>query len=189
MHDCHNMSEAERAESNTAAIFLALGVGVGVALAISTVVFTKFLDWYFRLRLHHNVEIEIFALAFSWIIPVVTYLLYHQFTIPTWLTFGYPVSFGGVKRNICDASTAGQWPCFTWFSDVAGPGGWKYLFKPDPKLILFLLLLAYNIFFLRALAISLRKTKGDDPQRRSKKCRRCGHLRADIEMPELSNTK
>ena len=82
------MSEAERAESNAAAMFLLVGMAVGVALAISTVVFTKFLDWYFKLRLNNNVEIEILALAFSWMIPVVTHLLYHQFNIPTWLTLG-----------------------------------------------------------------------------------------------------
>ena len=118
-----------------------------------------------------------------------TYLLYHQLTIPTWLTFGYPVSFGGVKPNICDESTADQCPCFTWFSDVTGPGGWKYLFKPDFKLMFFILLLAYDIIFLRCLFTSLRKTKGDDTRRRGRKCSECGHLRADIERPELRDTK
>jgi hypothetical protein len=109
-------------------------MAVGLALAFSTVGFTKFLDWYFGLHLHSDVEIEIFALALSWILPIVTYLSYYQFTIPTWLKLGRPVSFGGAKRNICDASNAYQWPCFTWFSDAIGAGGWRNLFKPDPKL-------------------------------------------------------
>lgn len=177
------------AESNAAAMFLLIGMGVGVALAFSAVGFMKFLDWNFKLRLHKDVTIEIFALAFSWKIPIVTYLLYHQFTIPTWPAFGHPVSFGAVKRNICNESTAAQWPCFTWFSDVTGPGGWKFLFKPDFKLIFFLLLLVFNISFLRLLVLSLREIKGDDTQRRGRRCRRCRNLRADIERPEPRDTK
>lgn len=99
------------------------------------------------------------------------------------------MSLGSVKRNICDESTANQWPCFTWFSGVTAPGGWKYLFQPDARMIVFLLLLVFNIIFLELLVTSLRKSKIDDPQRRSKKRAKCGKLRADIEMPGLSDTR
>lgn len=102
------MSEADLAESHAAAMFLIRGMGVGLALAFLAVGCTEFLGWYFELGLHYEVSGHIFMLAILWVIPIVTYLLYHQLTIPTWLTFGHPVSLGGVKRNICDESTADQ---------------------------------------------------------------------------------
>jgi len=181
--------EEDLEESHAAMKFFAHGMCIGLALSFSAAGCTDLLGWYFKLDLHKHVSQHVFALALSWTVPIVTYLLYHQLTIPTWLTFGHPVSLGGVKRNICDDSTANQWPCFTWFSDVTGPGGWKYLFQPDAKLIFFLLLLFFNIVFLELLATSLRKSKIDDPQRRSKKCSKCGKPRADIGMAELSDTE
>lgn len=181
--------EEDLEESHAALRFFAHGICIGLALAFSAAACTELLGWYLKLDLHNHVSQHILALALLWTVPIVTYLLYHQLTIPTWLTFGHPVFLGGVKRNICDESTADQWPCFTWFSDVTGPGGWKYLFKPDLKLILFLLLLVVTIIFLRWLVIALLKTQGDDTTPRGGKCSECGQLRADIENPELSDTK
>jgi hypothetical protein len=163
---------------------LGSGYGVGVALAFLAIGCIVFLNWYFRLRLQYESSTHIFNLTLLWIAPTVTYLLYHQFTLPTWLTLGYPVSLGGVKRNICDESTADQWPCSIWFLDNTGPGGWKYLPKPDLKVVILQSFVISNALFLRWLLISLCKTRGDDTQPHGGKCSKCGgQLKADIEMP------
>ena len=183
------MSEADLAESHPAAMCLILGMGVGLALAYLAIGCIVVLNGYFKLRLHYKSSMHICNLALLWIAPIVTYLLYHQFTIPTWLTFGYPVSFGGGKRNICDGSTADLWPCSIWFPDDVGPGGWKYLLKPDLKVVILQLYTISNACFLRWLLISLRETRGDETQARGGGCSKCEQRRADIEIPELGNTK
>jgi hypothetical protein len=183
------MSEADLAESHPAAMSLILGMGVGLTLAFLSIGCIMFLKWYFKLRLQYKSSMHIFNLALLWIAPVVTYLLYHQFTITTWLTFGYPVSLGGVQRDFCDESTADQWPCSFWVSDDIGLGGWKYLPMPDLKVVILQLYTISSAYFLRWLLISLRETRGDETQPRGGGCSKCEQRRADIEIPEPGHTK
>lgn len=78
--------------------------------------------------------------------PIATELsAYHRVSLPTWLTFGYPIGFGGALPIICcDIDKVlqggeGDYPCLpyelkAWFAKVVGPSGWEHLFHPGEKI-------------------------------------------------------
>lgn len=79
---------------------------------------------------------------YLWRFPLTFLLQYHRVALPTWLTFGYPVAFGGVLPNVCDDTIKeiALWPCIyedskTWLVNVAGPHGWRYLVHPNSALL------------------------------------------------------
>jgi hypothetical protein len=94
-------------ESANAARFVLKAFGSGIALALMATGFTEMINWYFKLGLYPDVATQILALTFTWITPITVYALYNQVNVllPTWLTSGHPVSFDGVKPNICADST------------------------------------------------------------------------------------
>jgi hypothetical protein len=114
----------------------------------------------------------VFMLGLLWTCPPALYLLYHPVTLllPTWLTFGHPVTFGGILPDNCDNSTLAlgwdgghDWPCLpselgTRVANVAGPEGWKWLVYLDEKVALCLAFLALNLILLAMLMRTLRKT-------------------------------
>lgn len=158
---------------------------VGIALSILAAILTETANWYFDLGLHPEVAILVMTLTALWSLPMFLYLLYHRVTLPlpTWLTCGHPVAFGGAASNVCaDPSVAlglngnGGWPCFpselkTWLAKVAGPQGWSYLLQPDTKLILCLIFLALNIGIIVILIHLLRKPRFDAGQQDEEMCK------------------
>lgn len=118
-----------------------------------------------RLRLKCDQCVFIFPMMFSMLsmLPVAAYLVYHPLTLPlpTCMTFGHSVTFGGIWPNVCDPSNLalhprgdGGWPCFpreleTWLVNVAGPDSWHYLVRPNEMIQACLLLLGFYVgFFL-----------------------------------------
>lgn len=118
-----------------------------------------------RLQLKCDSCVFIFPTMFSLLStpPLAAYLLYHPLTLPlpTCMTFGHSVTFGGIWPNVCDPSNLalhprgdGGWPCFpreleTWLVDVAGPDGWFYLVRPNEMIQACLIFLGFYVgFFL-----------------------------------------
>ena len=113
--------------------------------------------------------------GFLWIHLAALYLIYHPVTLPlpTWLTSGHPVTFGGFRPDICDNSTLSlgwegghDWPCLpseigTRFANVTGPEGWKWLVQLDGKLTCCLGFLALNLMVCTMLMAELRKPRSD----------------------------
>jgi hypothetical protein len=108
-----------------------------------------------------------------WTRWVVLYLLFHPVTLPlpTWLTSGHPVTFGGITPNVCDNHTLSlgwngghDWPCLpselaTRFANVAGPEGWKWLLQLDAKVGYCLIFFVLNLGILTMLMFELRKLR------------------------------
>lgn len=77
-----------------------------------------------------------------WRYPLIFFLQYHRVALPIWLTFGYPVAFGGILPHACDDTIReiAVWPCVhedfkTWLINIAGPHGWRYLVFPGQTLL------------------------------------------------------
>lgn len=117
----------------------------------------------------------------TWAYPVGMFISYHRIDLPTWLTFGYPVAFGGVIPNVCnDVACAiypdddSNWACLlsgleTWRSKVLSPGGWKYLLQVDEKLLLCLMFLGWQIFQCLYVVMVLREcAQRRDKQRKQR---------------------
>jgi hypothetical protein len=160
---------------------------INVALAFLPPILSATMNWYLDLGLHPDVYMIIWILAELWAFPITFYILYHLVTLPTWLTFGYPVAFGGVRPNICNTTLvpgffgSGDWPCFpsdlkTRLAEIA-TGGWRYLFQLDGQLIGCFFFLALNVGFMAMLGAELRKPRFDSETAKQARetCKSCGH--------------
>lgn len=168
------------------------GLWIGTALIFLLVICKEAISWYFDLGLPFETSVPLVPMAWVGNIAVNLYFRYHRISLPTWLTFGYVVEFGGAMSNVCadtdmplDSEDDGGWPCFpsklnSWLAGVAGPGGWKYLLQPPTALVLCLLFLAFNVGMLAIFVAVLRdpeclyeSRRCREKHRQRKKCERC----------------
>lgn len=134
--------------------FLNLAVWVAGALDLLIGACIAFIGSHLRLKPDPRVIMFPTMFGMMSVLPVSTYLLYQPLTLPlpTCLTFGHPVNFGGIWPNVCDPSNLalhprgdGGWPCFprelrTWLANVAGPDGWHYLVRPTEMMLAYLII-------------------------------------------------
>lgn len=180
------------------------GLWIGIALIFLLVVSKEAISWYFNLGWPFETSVPLVPMAWVGNIAVNLYIRYHRISLPTWLTFGYAVEFGGAMSNVCtdtdmssDYEGDGGWPCFPsklhgWLADVAGPEGWKYLLQPPAKLVLCLLFLAFNVGMLAVLVAVVRdpeclyeSPRHREERKQRKKCERC----AETGLRELDEIK
>ena len=161
------------------------------------------INWYFHLGLNPDVALIAWVLELIWAFPVAFYLVYHPVTLPlpTWLTYGHPVTFGGIEPNVCHNPTltlenmyrpAGGWPCFPSqlkdrFANLSGPHGWKYLTQLDARLQLCIFFVVLNIGVITGLVIKIRKPYLDDAKPARGTCRLCGQAIPDTRPPQKSD--
>ncbi|KAM0717813.1 hypothetical protein Q7P37_006145 [Cladosporium fusiforme] len=139
-----------------------------------------------------------------WTIPIGLFLVYHRLALPTWLTFGYPVAFGGTIPNNCEDAclfglSYGSWPCLlpklkVWLASAVGPEGWTHLAHPEPFLILMmvvcLLILGTYSAVLKIQFEILRDTRrGREEKIRQRKDDAKRHLEAGITSHELEKSQ
>jgi hypothetical protein len=190
------MSEYSPEEGGFIVTAFAVGCALSFLVPITVETFNRYLD----LGLHFEAGFLAWLLADFWTFPTGFYLLYHPVTLPlpTWLTFGHPVTFGGISPNVCNnptltlvAKPPGGWPCFPAhlkdrIAHLAGPEGWKYLVYLDAKLILCLSFLFINIVLITWLVFTVRKPRVD-PKRARETCRLCGQKKAGKASSEKSD--
>lgn len=161
------------------------------------------INWYFHLGLNPDVALIAWVLELIWAFPVAFYLVYHPVTLPlpTWLTYGHPVTFGGIEPNVCNNPTltlenmyrpAGGWPCFPAqlkdrFANLSGPHGWKYLIQLDARLQLCIFFVVLTIGVIAGLVIKIRKPYLDDAKPARGTCRLCGQAIPDTRPPQKSD--
>lgn len=174
--------------------FLNTALGYCFALSFLVPTLEVAINWYFDLGLHPHVGIVAWMLAIIWTFPAAFYLIYHPVTLPlpAWLTFGHPVSFGGITPNVCNNPTLtlenmcrppGGWPCFPSqlrdrFANLAGPDGWKYLTRLDARLQLCIFFVVLNIGVITGLVFMIRESRFDAKEARET-CRLCGQKKPD----------
>ncbi|GAB7333475.1 hypothetical protein MBLNU13_g05069t1 [Cladosporium sp. NU13] len=118
--------------------------------------------------------------------------------LPTWLTFGHPMTFGGITANVCnnptltlEAKPHGRWPCFPSqpkdrIANLTGPEGWKYLVQL--RLIGYLLFLVVNISLITFLIFEIRRPRFDTKEARET-CRLCGQGKPDTIPAEKGDSE
>lgn len=180
--------------------FIVTALGVGCALSFLVPILVEAVSWYLDLGLHFEVAFTAWLLADLWTFPTGFYLLYHPVTlpVPTWLTSGHPVTFGGIAPNVCNNPTLtlevkppGGWPCFPAHlkdraAKLAGPEGWKYLIHLDAELILCLFFAVLNFGLITFLIRMIRKPRFD-PKRARETCRHCGQKKVGKKSAEKSD--
>jgi len=180
--------------------FIVTALAVGCALSFVVPITVETLNRYLDLGLQFEVGFIAWLLADFWTFPTGFYLLYHPVTLPlpTWLTFGHPVTFGGISPSVCnnptltlEAKPPGGWPCFPShlkdrIAHLAGPEGWKYLVYLDAKLILCLSFLIINIILITYLVFMIRKPRFD-PKRARETCRLCGQKKVGKKSTKKSD--
>jgi hypothetical protein len=180
--------------------FIVTALGIGCALSFLVPILVEAVNWYLDLGLHFEVAFTAWLLADLWTFPTGFYLLYHPVTLPlpTWLTFGHPVTFGGIAPNVCHNPTLtlevkppGGWPCFPAHlkdraARLAGPEGWKYLIHLDAELILCLFCAVLNFGLITFLMRMIRKPRFD-PKRARETCRHCGQKKVGTKSGEKSD--
>lgn len=180
--------------------FFNAALGYCFALSFVVPILEVTINWYLDLGLHPDVGILAWLLAIGWAFPAAFYLLYHPVTLPfpTWLTSGYPVTFGGVVPNVCNHpkltlgyKPAGGWPCFPSqlkdrFDHLSGPDGWKYLTQLDARLQLCIFFFVFNVGMITALVFLIRKPRFD-PKRARETCRHCGQKKVGKKSAEKSD--
>jgi hypothetical protein len=180
--------------------FIVTALGIGCALSFLVPILVEAVNWYLDLGLHFEVAFTAWLLADLWTFPTGFYLLYHPVTLPlpTWLTFGHPVTFGGIAPNVCNNPTLtlevkppGGWPCFPAHlkdraARLAGPEGWKYLIHLDAELILCLFCAVLNFGLITFLMRMIRKPRFD-PKRARETCRHCGQKKVGTKSGEKSD--
>lgn len=88
-------------------------------------------------HIHEFALIIPFGFVVAWGAPIALFLQYTRMNLPTWLTFGHPVAFGGVMPDVCDDISwainpeTGGWPCVSscwgkWLADMYGPDDWEF---------------------------------------------------------------
>lgn len=177
--------------------YIVTALATGCALSFLVPILVATVNWFLDLGLHPGVGIAAWLLADLWTFPTAFWLLYHPVTLPlpTWLTFGHPVTFGGITPNVCnnptlilEAKPPGGWPCFPSqlqdrISNSTGPKGWKYLVHMDARLIACLLFLVVNIGLITFLIFEIRRPRFDAREARET-CRLCGQEKTDTKPSE-----
>lgn len=81
-----------------------------------------------------QLAIPALPLVSIWVPIAASISAYHRISLPTWLTFGHPIGFGGVLPNVCCEMDKvmqggeGDYPCLPyefkiWLAKVVGPKG------------------------------------------------------------------
>lgn len=180
--------------------FIVTALGIGCALSFLVPISVSIIDWYLDLGLHFEVVFTAWLLADFWTFPTAFYLLYHPITLPLpiWLTFGQPVTFGGIAPNVCKYPTLtlevkppGGWPCFPAHlkdrvAHLVGPEGWKYLVHLDAELILCLAFLVINLGLITFLVHVIRKPRYV-PRLSRETCSLCGQRKVGKKSTEKSD--
>lgn len=164
------MSAATEDHSQVATFFNK-AIIVGFALSWLAPILLAFID--FKLGLGINPDVAPLAMlrAMLWILPIAAYLIHHPATLPLpqWLTFGHPVTFGGIVPNVRENPTltlgvdpSGDWPCFPAqmkdrIVNLVGPNGWRYLIEFDARIIACVLFLVLNLGMLAWVLATARK--------------------------------
>lgn len=196
------------------------GVGIGIILAILLGLFTEAVIWCFNLNAPPELSLLLAMLAMGCCVPINLYIFSHRMTLPlpTWLTSGRPVAFGGTVSNICggtekpygDSGGDGGWACFPsnvqiWLQDVAGPDGWEHFFQPPRKLVACLIMSAGIILYLGHIVAVLckpgclfeggvfrrRERERREAREQCKSRRQCekGNHCAEAGVPEIADVK
>jgi len=175
-------------------------LGYCFALSILVPILEVTISWYLDLGLRPEVGISAWLLAIGWTFPAAFYILYHPVTLPlpTWLTSGHPVTFGGIIPDVCNNPTLtlqfgepGGWPCFPSqlkdrFANLSGPDGWKYLTRLDARMQLCIFFFVFNVGVITTMVFWIRKPRFDS-KRACETCRNCGQKRVGKASGEKSD--
>jgi hypothetical protein len=142
--------------------FMDKGLLVGFALSILNTIWVNVILRYLNpdTLLGETIMIAPYLFTTLWSFPVTLYLLYHRVALP--FPFGRPITFGGIKPNVC--TIHGRCACFSedlkaWLADLAGPEGWKHLFPQEETLWAFISFVVLNLALLAILQSDMRKPR------------------------------
>lgn len=128
-----------------------------------------------------------------WYLPTTLYLVYHRLTLPlpTWLTLGYPIAFGGIRPAICTESNNGNWECLrydleAWLASFSELENSDQFLKPELSILMFLFFVAANLVWLKLVFDALRYDPQRDATRKDEKRR---SQEADARILELSDNE
>lgn len=128
-----------------------------------------------------------------WYLPTTLYLVYHRLTLPlpTWLTLGYPIAFGGIRPAICTESNNGNWECLrhdleAWLAIFSELENWDQFLKSELSILMFLFFVAANLVWLKLVFDALRYDPQHDATRKDEKRR---SQEADARILELSDNE
>ena len=153
--------------------FIGKTMGSGLALSLLSIILAQSLNLYLDLGFRPEACLTVGLVVTIWVFPTTLWLLYHRISLPTWLTFGHPVSFGGVRPNVCNSTFVPglmidrpcDWACFpselqTRLARViGGPERLKYLFQLDLKIIACFIFLAMILGMVAAVVHELRQPR------------------------------
>ena len=128
-----------------------------------------------------------------WYLATTLYLVYHRLTLPlpTWLTLGYPIAFGGIRPAICTESNNGNWECLphdleAWLASFSELKNWDRYLKPELSILMFLFFVAANLVWLKFVFDALSHDPQRDAARKDEKRR---SQEADARILELSDNE
>jgi hypothetical protein len=163
------------------------GLLVGLALSILNTIWVNVILRYLDpdILLGETIMIAPYLFTTIWSFPVTLYLLYHRVALP--VPFGRPITFGGIRPNIC--TIHGRCPCFSenlkaWLAKLAGPESWKHLFPQEETLWAFISFVVLNLALLSMLRLDVRKPRSRNTLEGDGKCRDQG---ADARLLELGD--
>jgi len=73
--------------------FIGKTMGSGLALSLLSIILAQSLNLYLDLGFRPEACLTVGLVVTIWVFPTTLWLLYHRISLPTWLTFGHPVSF------------------------------------------------------------------------------------------------
>lgn len=114
--------------------------------------------------------------------PLAKLFTYYRLTLPTWLTLGYLVDFGGFMPASCEVSMPVEGPCGvpcgllslrSWLVKVfAGPDRWDSFVQPEPVVMICLVLGTMWLVSLVAISFTPRRIDRENEKARLEKCER-----------------
>jgi hypothetical protein len=156
--------------------FLSTGAKIDFFLGIFFSVCGTMIDWYFELGVGENALIIPYIWTVLWGLPLNMYFVYHRVTLPTWLTFGHPVTFGGILPNVDDESATTKRPCLPRDWHKFMNGNW-----PENHVVFYL---ALNLGLFTWIFCTLRNARRRNALKNDEKCE---HLEAGAKSSELGD--